>query len=124
MQSRRSLRVAELLKKEISHIIFTEIKDPRIGFITITRVTVSPDLKIARIYLSVIGDQTKREKCLQGLEKAKAFIRSELAPRTGLRYVPEIKFFYDDTFDYIENIDHLLKKVQGEQNSSPEYEAK
>jgi len=114
MQHKRSLRVAELLKEEISRIIFKEIKDPWVGFVTITKVKVTDDLKLAKVYLSVIGNDDARTKSLQGLERAKNFIRAGIRSTAGLRYTPELRFYYDDTLDYAEKIDNLLKKIKEE----------
>lgn len=112
MSYKRSSRVAGLLKREVSRIIFEDIKDPRIGLVTITQVDVSEDLRTAKIYLSVLGDKVARDQTLQGLERAKKFIRMEIARTTELRYTPELKFYYDDSYSYAENIENLLKKIK------------
>ena len=112
MKFKRSLRVSELIKREISAIISFTIKDPTIKLVNITYVKVTDDLKIARIYYRVLGDDLAKDKAKKGLERAKSVIRSEIGHRTDLRYVPEIEFFYDTGLDDAEHIELLLKKIQ------------
>ncbi len=112
MKFKRSLRVSELIKRELSAIIFFTIKDPAIKPVNITLVKVTDDLKHARIYYRVLGDDQAKDNAQKGLERAKSFIRSEIGHRTDLRYVPEIEFFYDTGLDDAEHIEMLLKKIQ------------
>ena len=112
MHGKRAHRVAELLKREISKIIFEEIKDPGIDFVTITNVKISDDLRSSKVYFTVLGDKAKRENTRQSLERATKFIRSEVGKRLSLRYVPELKFHYDDVADYAENIENLFLKIK------------
>lgn len=112
MQSKRSLKVAELIREEVSRIILNEIKDPKIRMTSVTRVLISPDLKIAKIYLNILGEAKDREPVLQAIEHAKAFIRYQLGQNLSLRYVPELRFFYDDTLEYVANIENLIKKAK------------
>jgi ribosome-binding factor A len=114
MQIKRSLRVAGLLKKELGDILMREVKDPSVRLATITKVKLTDDLKLAKIYVSTIGNESTRKDLMQGLERAKKFIRAEVGHRIDLRYVPELNFFYDDTFDYVESIDHLIRKIHSE----------
>ena len=79
---------------------------------TITKVKMSPDLKLARIYFTIYGDRKKSEDATDGFESARGFIKRNLARRLGLRYMPELKFFYDDSFDYGVQIDQLLEKIK------------
>jgi len=111
MKFKRSLRVSELIKREISAIIAFTIKDPSIKTVNITFVKVSDDLKHAKIYYRVMGNNQTKEKAVKGLERAKKFIRSEIGHRTELRYVPEIQFYYDTGLDEAANIDLLLKQI-------------
>ena len=112
MQSKRSNRVAELLKREISKILVEDIKDPDISIVTITYVKISDDLKFAKIYFTVLGDKTLRQKTQQGLNRATAFIRSEIGRRVNLKYNPELKFYYDTVTDYVENLENLFLKIK------------
>jgi ribosome-binding factor A len=111
MKFKRSLRVSELIKREISAIIFFTIKDPAVKSVNITFVKVTDDLKHARIYYRVLGDDQAKDNALKGLDRAKNFIRSEIGHRTDLRFVPEIEFIYDNSMDDAEHIESLLKKI-------------
>jgi ribosome-binding factor A len=111
MDFKRATRVAELLREVISEIVSTKLKDPGIGRVTITRVKLSDDLKNARIYFSMLGDEQQRRNTLEGLKRATGFIRMETAHTINLRQVPDLQFIYDDTLDYVENIENLLKKI-------------
>ena len=109
--SKRSRRVSELLREEISRIVTQELEDPLIGLVTVTRVKLTNDLKLARVYVSILGDEKNRLDGLRGLERANKFIRSGMGRRTTLKYVPELEFYYDETIDYAHKIDLLLKKI-------------
>lgn len=108
----RPNRVGEQMKKEISDIIGRKIKDPRIGFVTVTDVEVSGDLQIAKVYISVLGDQEVRKGALAALDKAKGFIRSEVGQRIRLRKTPELSFEFDESVDYGNRIDSLLNELK------------
>ncbi len=112
--SLRSNRVGEQMKKELGEIISRKIKDPRIGFVTVTDVRVSGDLQIAKVYISVLGDEEKRENTLKGLAKAKGFIRSEIGQRIRLRKTPEILFEFDESVDYGNRIETLIHEINQE----------
>ncbi|MBA4602088.1 30S ribosome-binding factor RbfA [Thermoactinomyces mirandus] len=107
----RVSRVGEQIKKVLSRIIQQEIKDPRIGFVTVTGVEMSGDLQIAKVYVSILGSSEQKQQTWQGLEKAKGFIRSELGHRIQLRHVPELIFVADQSLEYSENINRLLHDV-------------
>ncbi|MEC2076936.1 30S ribosome-binding factor RbfA [Metabacillus fastidiosus] len=109
--SLRSNRVGEQMKKELSEIIGRKIKDPRIGFVTVTDVEVSGDLQIAKVYISVLGNEEQRENTLKGLSKAKGFIRSEIGKRIRLRKTPEIQFEFDESIDYGNRIETLINEL-------------
>ncbi|MGP1907543.1 30S ribosome-binding factor RbfA [Metabacillus sp. JX24] len=112
--SLRANRVGEQMKKELGEIISRKIKDPRIGFVTVTDVRVSGDLQIAKVYISVLGDAEKREDTLKGLAKAKGFIRSEIGQRIRLRKTPEILFEFDESVDYGNRIETLIHEINQE----------
>ena len=103
-------KVENLIKEEISLIFLHKLSHVDLGFITITNVRVSPDLKLAKIYLSVF-EKEKRELVLSKIEDKKGFIRSELAHSIRIKFIPELKFFIDDTLDYVEKIEGLIKKI-------------
>jgi ribosome-binding factor A len=100
------------IQEEVSEIIARKLKDPRVGFVTLTGVKVSPDLSYASIYVSVMGSQQEVEKTLAGLDGAKSFIRSELARRLEIRHVPEIRFHHDDSSVKGARIDVILKHLK------------
>jgi len=116
--SLRATRVGEQMKKELSEILGRKIKDPRVGFVTVTDVEVSGDLQQAKVYISVLGDTEKREDTLKGLAKATGFIRSELGQRIRLRKTPEIIFEFDESIDYGNRIENLLHQIHQE-NKEP-----
>ncbi|GGJ04779.1 hypothetical protein GCM10010885_12400 [Alicyclobacillus cellulosilyticus] len=114
----RTQRVAEEMKKELADIIRYELKDPRIGFATITRVEVSPDLQYARVYVSVLGDTETKKHTLQALAKASGYIRGEVTRRLHLRLAPEMVFKEDDSGEYSARIEQVLRELRG--GSPPE----
>ncbi|HWO96906.1 ribosome-binding factor A [Bacillus fengqiuensis] len=112
----RPNRVGEQMKKELGEIISRKIKDPRIGFVTVTDVQVTGDLQQAKVFISVLGDEEQRQNTLKGLAKAKGFIRSEIGQRIRLRKTPEIIFEFDESIDYGNRIESLLHEIQKEQD--------
>lgn len=111
MASRRSQRISDQIQKEISALLIKGIKDPRIGFVTITGVEVTPDLHLAKVHYSVLGDGEVRRNTAQGLKKAVPFIRHELGQRMKLRYTPDLMFQYDSSLDYGDRIETLLRQA-------------
>ncbi|HSI67006.1 MAG TPA: 30S ribosome-binding factor RbfA [Planococcus sp. (in: firmicutes)] len=110
----RSNRVAEQMKKELSEIISRKLKDPRIGFVTVTDVEVTGDLQQATVYISVLGEDSVKESTLLGLSKSKGFIRSEIGQRIRLRKTPELSFEIDSSIAYGNRIDSLLRDIKEE----------
>jgi ribosome-binding factor A len=111
MEGRRSEKVADLIQKEISQMLVKSIKDPRIGFVTITRVTVSEDCRFAKVYFSVAGTLEERENSVKGLESAKGYVRKELGRRIRLRYTPEIMFQFDPSIEYAIHMEELIQSI-------------
>jgi ribosome-binding factor A len=107
----RPSRVGEQIKKEITDILYHELKDPRIGFVTVTAVEVSGDLQHAKVYVSVMGSESEREESLKALIKATGFIRSEIGRRIRLRHVPELVFRLDTSIDYSSRITEVLREL-------------
>ncbi len=105
------------MRGEISEILLKELKDPRIGFVTITKVAVTDDLRQARVYYSVFGGEEEKEDSFQGLESATGYIKRELGRRMRLKYMPEITFLFDDSLEYGAHIEELLRdaKDRGEE---------
>ena len=112
--SMRVNRVAERMKKELGAIILQKVKDPRIGFVTVTDVEVTGDLQNAIIFISVLGSDTEKDATLKGLNKAKGFIRTEIGKRIRLRKTPEIEFEFDESIAYGSRIESLLTQVNNE----------
>ena len=112
----RLQKISKLIKEEISLIFLHKIQDASIGLVTVTKVDISPDLKNAKIYLSIFPND-KRESSLAKVTEMHGFFRTELAARMTTRYVPDLKFFLDDSADYVEHIDTLLKKIH--ENDKP-----
>jgi ribosome-binding factor A len=108
----RSNRVAEQMKKELGEIIRRRLKDPRIGFVTVTDVEVTGDLQQATVFITVLGDDKTRVETLKGLAKAKGFIRTEIGQRIRLRRTPELNFEFDESSNYGNKIDNLLRQIQ------------
>jgi ribosome-binding factor A len=119
MEGKRSERVADLVRKEISEMLVKSIKDPRIGFVTITQVRVTEDCRVARIYYSVVGGSAEREESLKGLNSAKGYIRRELGHRMKMKYTPELLFQFDRSIEYSihmeELIHHLHEEAEGKE---------
>ena len=115
MTSFRVDKVASLIKDELSLIFLHKIQDSNLGLITVTNLKISPDLRHARVYLSVY-DKEKRPEVLEKVNELKGMIRSELAGRIQIRFVPELDFFIDDTLDYVEKIEGIFKKIHENDN--------
>jgi len=113
----RADRVSGLIQTTLSDLLNKSIHDPRLQRATITRVKMSADLKLARIYFAIYGDEQKSKDAARGFESARGFIKRILAPRLGLRYMPDLIFFYDDSLDYGSHIDQLLEKIKTENGS-------
>ena len=110
----RSDRVSGQIKKVLSDILLKKIKDPRLEAATITGVKMSRDLKFARVYFVTSGDKESMEAAVEGFKSALGYVKRKLAAQLGLRYMPELRFFYDDSFDYGSHIDKIIKSVKSE----------
>jgi ribosome-binding factor A len=112
MPSTRQRKVQELLVHEISDIVRREIRDPRVGFVTITDAEVTSDLRHARVFFSVLGDEEQREETTRALNRAAGFVRTEFARRAQMRFVPEIRFAFDTSIERGSRISQLLERVK------------
>ncbi|MGC4375676.1 30S ribosome-binding factor RbfA [Fictibacillus sp. Mic-4] len=112
MGNLRSNRIGEQMKKELGDIIGRKLKDPRVGFVTVTGVEVTGDLQQATVYISVFGDDEQKQQTLHGLAKASGFIRTEIGKRIRLRKTPEIFFKFDESVEYGNRIETLLTDIQ------------
>jgi ribosome-binding factor A len=126
MSSRRQRQVAELLHEELSRLIQHETRDPRLGFVTITGVDVSPDLRLARVYVTVLGDKSDAQETLKGLVSAAGYFRHMLGEALSLRFIPELNFKIDASLEYGMRIDKLLDSIKSEPDTDqnrPEVES-
>ena len=112
--TRRTQQMGEFLREEVVDIIRSEIDDPRLGFWTVTRVEVLPDLRSARIYVSVLGTDGERKETITALRGAAGFIRGHLKPRMRTRIIPDLDFRDDRSMEHAEEIDRTLKALRGE----------
>jgi ribosome-binding factor A len=119
MDFKRADRVADLIKQELSNILRREVGDPRIANITVTDVKLTDDLRSARIYFVELGKDRLSADVEKGLAKAKGFLKRELGKRLQLRYIPELAFFYDPSFEYGSRIEKLLKEVRKDETDDP-----
>lgn len=114
MSKVRANRVGEQLKKELGQIFQRELKDPRIGFLTVTAVEMTGDLQQARVYISVLGSEEQKENSLKAIAQASGFIRSEIGKKIRLRHTPELEFKIDESIEYGSKIERLLEDLNQE----------
>ncbi len=112
MATRRQRRVAELVHRELSLLLLHDVKDPRLAEVTITDVEVTKDLLLARVYFTTLDAEENGKEVLAGLEHAKGFLRTQLADRVELRFVPELVFNEDKSAQYGRHIDELLDQLE------------
>jgi ribosome-binding factor A len=110
-QGSRPDRVADLLRSELAMLIAREVHDPGIGFVTLTRVQVSPDLQLARVHYTALGDEKTRRNSERALERAAPFLRRQIGSRLRLKRVPELKFVYDESIAGQDRIEQLLNEL-------------
>lgn len=110
-QGSRPDRVADLIRAELALLLAREVHDPGIGFVTLTRVQVSPDLQLARIYYTALGDEAARKKTVRALDRAVPFLRRQIGSRLRLKRVPELVFHYDESIAGQDRIEQLLNDI-------------
>ncbi len=108
---KRSEKVAEAIHEMVSELLVKGLKDPRIGFVTITGVKVTDDLHLATVYFTVIGSEAEKKATEQGLNSARGFIRKEMGKTLRMRYVPDLLFRYDASVEYGARIETILKEI-------------
>jgi ribosome-binding factor A len=118
--TKRSRQVASVIQTEISDIIRKRLRDPRIGFTTITEVEIASDLKTAKVYVSVMGDDKQKKETLKALERARTLIQNELGQRVSLRYIPMLFFYMDESAAYGDKIDRLLNTLRLDEKTEAE----
>jgi ribosome-binding factor A len=111
MNSRRLLKAAEAIREVVSMAILVELKDPRISDVTVTYVEVAPDMRQARVHVSVMGDEKKQDLCLHGLQNASGFLQGKVAKRIDTRYTPRIKFVLDQGVKHSIEVTRILREV-------------
>jgi len=109
--SSRSERVSRHIRNTLAEILRRHVKDPRLQLVTITSVDVSPDLRQAKIYFAATGDDKKIKSVLDGFSKARPYIKRLLGQELGLRYMPDIRFYYDDSLDYGARMEELFRSI-------------
>jgi ribosome-binding factor A len=112
MSGRRAERVGEAMREVIADMLLRDIKDPRVGMVTLTAVQLTDDLRHAKVYFSCVGDAAVRERSLQGLRSAAGFIRAQLTRRLQLRAAPEVTFLFDPTLENAERLATLLARAR------------
>ena len=110
-QGSRPDRVADQIRGELAQLLAREVHDPGLGFVTLTRVQVSPDIQLARVFYTVLGDDTARRNSARALDRASAFLRRQIGARLRLKRVPELKFQYDEAVAGQDRIEHLLNEI-------------
>lgn len=115
MNDKRINRISEEVRRAVTEILYNGIKDPRVDTsITVTKVQVTRDLSFAKIYISVLGDERKKQDALDGLNNAKGYIRTEIGHKVDLRHVPKPMFYLDESSEYAIHINELIEKVHNE----------
>jgi ribosome-binding factor A len=117
-QGSRPERVADQLRAELAYALSRDVHDPGIGFVTLTRARVSPDLQTARVYFTCLGDEAARRKSARALERAAPFLRRRIGSRLRLRRVPEIRFVFDDSIAGQDRLEQLLHEIHAERPDS------
>lgn len=120
MPSRRQQQVADAIQKEVSVLIQRELKDPRLGFVTVTRAEVSPDLHYAKVFVSILGTPEEQQASMKALESAAGFLRHELGSRLTMRYIPAIQFRADVSIAHSDRIARLLSELDGGGGPAPD----
>jgi ribosome-binding factor A len=114
MTGGRMRRVDEAMREVLSDAITSELKDPRVGFVTVTAVDTTPDLRQARVFVSVLGTDSERRRSLDGLRSAHGFLQRRVAEELHLKHTPTLDFAYDDTADRAQRIDELIDREAGD----------
>jgi ribosome-binding factor A len=119
MANSRAERVGDQVRSELAELIARQVHDPGIGFLTLTRVKVTPDLQIARVYYTVMGDEAARRESARALSRAAPFLRRQIGQRVRLRRVPELEFFYDESIAHADRVEWILHELEEERAARP-----
>jgi len=120
MSAPRTDRLAEQIRKEASDVLAREVHDPGIGFVTLTRVTVTADLQLARIYYTRLGDAPERAATGKALARVRPFVRRMLGDRLRLRHVPDIQFVFDQSIAHQARVEELLREIHAQEPVQPD----
>jgi ribosome-binding factor A len=119
VSSNRPDRVAQAIRDELARLLARDVHDPGIGFITLTKVSVTPDLQLARVYYTSLGDEKGLRETDKALRRALPFLRRQIAQRVRLRRVPEIEFFYDKSVAQHDRVEQILQELKAEADARP-----
>ena len=117
MSGHRTERVAEAIREVIAELLLRDIKDPRVGMVTLTSVEMSDDLKHGKVYFSCVGDEAARQRSLSGLRSAAGFVRAQVTRRLRLRYAPQLTFVFDPGIEVADRLAALLKDARPKDDS-------
>jgi len=117
LAGKRAKRVGDMLLREIADVLVKKVRDPRVQGVTLSGIRMSKDLKHARVYYSVLGDDAAVQKALQGLDSAKGFIKREAGIRLDLKYIPEIQFKHDPSLDKGDHLEKIFRKLKSDETS-------
>jgi ribosome-binding factor A len=123
MPGSRPARVADQLRAELTDILAREVHDPGIGFLTITHVKVSPDLQVARVYYTTLGDEKGRQDTERALGRATPFLRRQVGQRLRLKRVPELAFHFDEAVERGDRVERILQEIGAERLRQPDAES-
>ncbi|NUR55419.1 MAG: 30S ribosome-binding factor RbfA [Acidobacteria bacterium] len=118
MPGSRPDRVGDQIRSELAQLIAREVHDPGVGFLTLTRVKVTPDLQLARVYYTSLGDEKAQRETARALRRAAPFLRRQLGQRIRLRRVPDLEFFYDESIAQNDRIEQILQELKAERHES------
>ena len=122
MSSRRVLKAAQAIREVVSMSILTDLKDPRVRDVTVTFVEVSADMRLAKVHVSVMGDETKQNLCLKGLQNSAGFLQSKIGKRIDTRYTPKIQFSLDKGMQHAMQVTRILEEVLPKEQDAEEAE--
>ncbi|HUD72595.1 MAG TPA: 30S ribosome-binding factor RbfA [Dongiaceae bacterium] len=117
--STRTERLADLIREEISRMLLRDLRDPRLGFVTLTGASVSPDLRHVKVFVSVLGDETARDGSLKALRSAAGLIQRTLFKNLHLRYAPTVSFAFDDSLEKGDRIERVLRQIHESSGGEP-----
>jgi ribosome-binding factor A len=120
-QGSRPARIGDAIRQDLTELITRQVRDPGIGFITITHVKVTPDLQMARVYYTTLGDEKSRGQTKRALDRAKPFLRRQVGQRLQLRRVPELEFFFDESIERGDRIERIIQELHtAESDTGPD----